>query len=130
MLSHDWCLHVACLIYFTQQQSALINHRLLAYYVYVGVQRVQLGNDAGAADAVVCEHHAYGGAGAAKLGEAVISACQQKVDFKLLYDLQQPIKVSMPAGTLCCCLLFTVQCGLLCSGMSHVAYLHDRLKIL
>ena len=53
--------------------------------------------DAGAVDAVVCEHHAYGGAGAAKLGEAVISACQQKVDFKFLYDLQQPIKVSMPA---------------------------------
>ena len=44
-------------------------------------------------DAVVCEHHAYGGAGAAKLGEAVISACQQKVDFQFLYDLHQPIKV-------------------------------------
>lgn len=50
---------------------------------------------AGAADAVVCEHHAYGGAGAANLGEAVISACQQKVDFKFLYDSQQPIKVSI-----------------------------------
>ena len=52
---------------------------------------------AGAVDAVVCEHHAYGGAGAAKLGDAVISACQQKVDFQFLYDSQQPIKVSMPA---------------------------------
>ena len=49
---------------------------------------------AGATDAVVCEHHAYGGAGAAKLGEAVISACQQEADFKFLYNLQQPIKVS------------------------------------
>ena len=49
---------------------------------------------AGAVDAVVCEHHAYGGAGAAKLGEAVISACKQKVDFKFLYELNQSIKAS------------------------------------
>ncbi len=48
---------------------------------------------AGAVDAVVCEHHAYGGAGAAKLGEAVISACKQQVDFKFLYDLKLTIKV-------------------------------------
>ena len=48
---------------------------------------------AGAVDAVVCEHHAYGGAGAANLGEAVISACKQQVDFKFLYDLKQSIKV-------------------------------------
>ena len=48
---------------------------------------------AGAADAVVCEHHALGGAGAAKLGEAVIAACNQPVDFNFLYDLKQPIKV-------------------------------------
>ncbi len=54
---------------------------------------------AGAIDAVVCEHHAYGGAGAAKLGEAVISACKQKVDFKFLYDLNQSIKVSMAFAT-------------------------------
>ena len=51
------------------------------------------GANAGAVDAVVCEHHAYGGAGAAKLGEAVISACKQQVDFKFLYDLKQSIKV-------------------------------------
>ena len=50
---------------------------------------------AGAADAVVCEHHAYGGAGAAKLGEAVVAACKQPVDFKFLYDLKQPIKVRL-----------------------------------
>lgn len=49
---------------------------------------------AGALDAVVCEHHAYGGAGAVKLGEAVIAACREKVDFQFLYDLHQPIKVS------------------------------------
>lgn len=41
----------------------------------------------------MCEHHAYGGAGAAKLGESVISACKQQVDFKFLYDLKQTIKV-------------------------------------
>lgn len=51
------------------------------------------GGGAGAIDAVVCEHHAYGGAGAAKLGEAVIAACREKVDFQFLYNLQQPIKV-------------------------------------
>lgn len=52
---------------------------------------------AGAADAVVCEHHAYGGAGAAKLGEAVVAACKQPVDFKFLYDLKQPIKAKIEA---------------------------------
>ena len=67
---------------------------------------------AGAADAVVCEHHAYGGAGAVKLGEAVISACQQKVDFKFLYDSQQPIKVSMPA-----CLLTLTPAPILCMAV-------------
>ncbi|KAA6429679.1 MAG: formate--tetrahydrofolate ligase-like [Trebouxia sp. A1-2] len=50
---------------------------------------------AGAVDAVVCEHHAFGGAGAAKLGEAVISACKQQVDFKFLYDLKQSIKAKI-----------------------------------
>ena len=68
---------------------------------------------AGAVDAVVCEHHAYGGAGAAKLGEAVIAACREKVDFQFLYDLQQPIKVrhhrlclpgSLPDFSKCCIL--------------------------
>ena len=54
---------------------------------------------AGAAHAVVCVHHAYGGAGAAKLGEAVVAACKQPVDFNFLYDLKQPIKVHTPA---CC----------------------------
>ncbi|KAL3138249.1 hypothetical protein ABBQ32_006067 [Trebouxia sp. C0010 RCD-2024] len=53
--------------------------------------------EAGAIDAVVCEHHAYGGAGAAKLGEAVIAACREKVDFQFLYNLQQPIKAKIEA---------------------------------
>lgn len=50
---------------------------------------------AGATDAVLCEHHALGGAGATDLGNAVISVCQQKVDFKFLYELNQSIKVSL-----------------------------------
>ena len=68
---------------------------------------------AGAEDAVVCEHHAYGGAGAAKLGEAVISACHQKVDFQFLYDSQQPIKVSMSA-----CMCFLTPAFILCMAVA------------
>ena len=49
----------------------------------------------GALDAVLCEHHALGGAGAADLGNAVISACQQKTDFKFLYEVTQSIKVGL-----------------------------------
>lgn len=49
----------------------------------------------GALDAVLCEHHALGGAGAADLGNAVISACQQKIDFKFLYEVTQSIKVGL-----------------------------------
>lgn len=47
---------------------------------------------AGAADAVVCEHHAKGGAGATDLGRAVMAACKQGGDFKFLYPLQKSIK--------------------------------------
>lgn len=42
---------------------------------------------------MLCEHHALGGAGATQLGNAVIAACQDKTDFKFLYEVTQPIKV-------------------------------------
>jgi formate--tetrahydrofolate ligase len=47
---------------------------------------------AGAFDAVVCEHHAKGGAGAADLGRAVSKACAEPSNFKFMYDLDLSIK--------------------------------------
>ncbi|GAA5804519.1 hypothetical protein HPULCUR_010017 [Helicostylum pulchrum] len=47
---------------------------------------------AGAADAVACDHWARGGLGAIDLGKAVINACDQKNDFKFLYELDLPIE--------------------------------------
>ncbi|MFT5194739.1 MAG: methylenetetrahydrofolate dehydrogenase (NADP+)/methenyltetrahydrofolate cyclohydrolase [Cellvibrionaceae bacterium] len=47
---------------------------------------------AGAVDAVMSDHWALGGAGAADLGRAVIKACEMESDFKFLYDLDLPIK--------------------------------------
>ena len=47
---------------------------------------------AGAADAVVSNHWAEGGAGAVELGKAVITACEQKSDFHFLYSLDLSIK--------------------------------------
>jgi len=46
----------------------------------------RIAKENGAHDAVVAEHFAKGGAGAVDLGKAVMSACQQPSDFKLLYD--------------------------------------------
>jgi len=46
----------------------------------------------GAEDAVMSNHWAEGGAGAVKLAEAVIKACEQPSDFKFLYDLDMSIK--------------------------------------
>ena len=54
---------------------------------------------AGATDAVVCRHHAQGGAGAVDLAEAVTAACQQPASFDFLYPLDLPLKVSRPART-------------------------------
>lgn len=48
--------------------------------------------DAGATDAVVCEHHGQGGAGATDLGQAVIAACELPSSFSHLYDVSLPIK--------------------------------------
>jgi len=47
---------------------------------------------AGAFDAVVTQHWAKGGEGAAKLAEAVVKATDEPSDFKFLYDAAQPIK--------------------------------------
>lgn len=49
--------------------------------------------NAGAADAVVCEHHALGGEGAVDLANAVVKATENPPNFKFLYDLDLPIKV-------------------------------------
>ncbi len=54
------------------------------------VRRLAIG--AGAADAVVSNHWAEGGAGAVELGKAVITACEKKSDFHFLYSLDLSIK--------------------------------------
>ena len=53
----------------------------------------KLSRDAGAFDAVICNHWAEGGAGAVGLGEAVIRACAVKSNFQFLYPLDLPLKV-------------------------------------
>ena len=52
---------------------------------------------AGAEDAVMSNHWAEGGLGAAALGEAVIEACKQPSDFKFLYDLDSSIEEKIEA---------------------------------
>lgn len=53
---------------------------------------------AGAFDAVVCTHHAEGGAGAVDLGEAVQRACEQSPgEFRFLYPLELSIKEKIEA---------------------------------
>lgn len=46
----------------------------------------------GAFDAVLCTHWADGGAGAIKLADAVIAACEKPNDFKFLYKLNLTIE--------------------------------------
>jgi methylenetetrahydrofolate dehydrogenase (NADP+)/methenyltetrahydrofolate cyclohydrolase/formyltetrahydrofolate synthetase len=48
--------------------------------------------EAGAEDAVVCRHWMEGGAGAVKLAEAVVAACEKPTNFKFLYPLELTIK--------------------------------------
>ena len=48
--------------------------------------------EAGAYDAVVANHWADGGEGAADLANAVIKACEEPTDFKFLYPLEISIK--------------------------------------
>ena len=44
--------------------------------------------EAGAFDAVICEHYALGSAGATQLAAAVEAATKEASNFKLLYDLE------------------------------------------
>jgi formyltetrahydrofolate synthetase len=55
----------------------------------------RLAIEAGAADAVVSNHWALGGAGAVELGKAVIAACEKPVDFHFLYPLELSIKAKI-----------------------------------
>nr|NIS39633.1 formate--tetrahydrofolate ligase [Desulfuromonadales bacterium] len=48
--------------------------------------------DAGAETAVMTDHWAKGGEGAAQLAEAVVEACEKPSDFKFLYPLDISIK--------------------------------------
>lgn len=43
--------------------------------------------ESGAFDAIICNHWALGGSGAAGLAEAVEKAMEQPTNFKFLYDL-------------------------------------------
>jgi len=52
----------------------------------------RLAMEAGAANAVVSNHWAEGGAGAVELGKAVIAACEKPSDFHFLYGLDLSIK--------------------------------------
>lgn len=55
---------------------------------------VEMARDAGACHAVVCEHWARGGEGAAELADAVERVCSQPIvsnDFRFLYDLNATI---------------------------------------
>eukprot|EP00051_Salpingoeca_urceolata_P035251 m.28897 g.28897 ORF g.28897 m.28897 type:complete len:925 (+) comp8979_c0_seq1:1753-4527(+) len=46
----------------------------------------------GALDAKIASHWAHGGKGAADLAEAVVEACNKPTDFKVLYDVEDPIR--------------------------------------
>ncbi|KAI8890066.1 formate-tetrahydrofolate ligase [Backusella circina FSU 941] len=52
----------------------------------------KISKEAGADEAVACDHWARGGLGAIDLGNAVIRACDKAKDFKFLYDLDLPIE--------------------------------------
>jgi formyltetrahydrofolate synthetase len=52
----------------------------------------KIAQDAGAYRAVMTDHWAKGGAGAQELARATIEACEQKKDFRFLYDLDLPIR--------------------------------------
>jgi methylenetetrahydrofolate dehydrogenase (NADP+)/methenyltetrahydrofolate cyclohydrolase/formyltetrahydrofolate synthetase len=51
--------------------------------------------EAGANDAIACNHWAKGGAGAVELGQAVITACDREKKFNFLYDLNQSIEAKI-----------------------------------
>jgi formyltetrahydrofolate synthetase len=80
------------------------NARSVGIPVVVGINRFKddtdnevalvrrLAIEAGAADAVVSNHWAEGGAGAVELGKALIAACEKPSDFQFLYSLDLSIK--------------------------------------
>ncbi len=82
----------------------IANVRSFGIPVVVGINRFKddtdnevalvrrLAIEAGAADAVVSNHWAEGGAGAVELGKAVIAACEMPSDFQFLYSLDMSIK--------------------------------------
>ncbi len=53
--------------------------------------------EAGASDAVMCDHWENGGAGAVALAEAVIAASEKPADFRFLYPLEWDIKKKIEA---------------------------------
>ncbi|MFP4434288.1 MAG: formate--tetrahydrofolate ligase [Phycisphaerae bacterium] len=53
---------------------------------------IQAAESAGAFAAVVADHWAEGGNGAARLAEAVVSACEQPKHFQLLYPTEMPLR--------------------------------------
>jgi formyltetrahydrofolate synthetase len=53
---------------------------------------LKLAREAGAAEALVSDHHTRGGAGAVELGKAVIRACEGGSEFGYLYPLEASIK--------------------------------------
>jgi methylenetetrahydrofolate dehydrogenase (NADP+)/methenyltetrahydrofolate cyclohydrolase/formyltetrahydrofolate synthetase len=57
----------------------------------------QLAREAGAEDAVMCEHWARGGAGAVELAEAVLAAAEKPSEFNFLYPVDIPIKQKIEA---------------------------------
>lgn len=57
------------------------------------VKRLAL--EAGAYAAVETDHWANGGAGATRLAEAVVDACEQPTDFRFLYDVEESIKTKI-----------------------------------
>jgi formyltetrahydrofolate synthetase len=82
----------------------IANARSFGIPVVVGINRFKddtdnevalvrkLAMEAGAADAVVSNHWAEGGAGAVALGKALIAACEKPSDFHFLYSLDLSIK--------------------------------------
>jgi methylenetetrahydrofolate dehydrogenase (NADP+)/methenyltetrahydrofolate cyclohydrolase/formyltetrahydrofolate synthetase/formate--tetrahydrofolate ligase len=52
----------------------------------------KIAREAGAADAVMTDHWARGGAGAVELARAVESACRRPADFQFLYPLEADIR--------------------------------------
>src|SRR6202034_3145152 len=85
----------------------IANARSFGIPVVVGINRFKddtdkevalvrrLAIEAGAADAVVSNHWAEGGAGAVELAKTVIAACEKPVDFHFLYPLELSIKAKI-----------------------------------